>query len=58
MNRAWSLLAWLPKTHGYAFEGLRHDGTTVRCRVERGPDGMHRVVGEAFKNLRAWRPVK
>ncbi|HEY0200320.1 MAG TPA: hypothetical protein VGC24_01360 [Burkholderiaceae bacterium] len=54
----WQPLALIPNTQGYRFIGMRKDGTEVSCVVRRGDDGMHRVEGEAFTNLRAWRPAK
>lgn len=52
---SWKLLKLLPNTHGYRFTGMLRDGTTVRCRVVRGEDGLHKVEGAAWADLMGWR---
>lgn len=47
-------LAWLPNTNGYRFTGILKDGSKVPCKVVRGPDGIHRVQGAAFEDLKGW----
>lgn len=51
----WKLLKWLPNCHGYPFTGKLRDGTTVRCRVMLGADGLHKVEGAEWADLMGWR---
>lgn len=53
MNRI-QPLAWLPNTHGYRFVAVMTDGTRIKCRVVRGEDGVHRVEGAKFEDMKGW----
>lgn len=44
-------LAFLPNEHGFEFIGVRSDGSRVECRVERGPDGLHRIADGRYAEL-------
>ncbi len=55
-------LSILPNQHGYEFCGITHDLLQIPCRIQKGADGLHRVVdvnGEpAYSRLRGWVPGK
>lgn len=44
----------LPNVHGYEFVGVLWDGSTQTCRVVKCDDGLHRIEGVAFRDLRGW----
>jgi hypothetical protein len=46
-------LSWLPVHAGYAFIGVKRDGTKVDCLIERTPDG-HRIFGAKLEELVGW----
>lgn len=52
-------LALLPNVDGFEFVGLTNTEpySEVPCRVEKGEDGVHRVAGDMFQELQAWRAV-
>lgn len=54
--RAVRPLAWLPNRE-HNFIGVKHDGTRVTCRVEVGPDGLHRVADSMWIELAGWLPM-
>lgn len=47
-------LAFLPNVDGFAFVGVKRDGSRIPCRVERGPDGLHRIAGGLYTELIGW----
>jgi len=48
----------LPNIHGYEFIGVRWDGSSEPCRIIKCDDGLHRIAGDKYKDLKAWREVK
>ena len=50
-------MSWLPNREGYEFIGIKKDRTHVRCKVERGPDGLYRVADGMLIHLVGWFPL-
>lgn len=50
-------MSWLPNREGFRFIGVKKDGTHIECRVERGPDGLHRVADGMLIHLVGWFPL-
>jgi hypothetical protein len=49
----------LPNSHGFAFIGVRHNGTSSKCHVFKLPCGTHEIRGEAkYSDLEGWLPCK
>ncbi len=48
----------LPNIHGYRFVGVRLDGSSEPCRVVKCEDGLHRIEGGKWHELRAWRELR
>lgn len=55
-------IAILPNQSGYEFIGIRHNLTEELCKVVKGEDGLHRVVGadgsSAYARMRGWIPIR
>jgi hypothetical protein len=45
----------LPNIHGYVFYGVRWDGSAEYCRVIKCDDGLHRIEGGKYPDLRSWK---
>lgn len=51
-------LTTLPNTHGYLFHAYAIDGWRFDCEIIKGPDGIHRIGGDAtYNNCIGWKPV-
>lgn len=50
-------LRYLPNTDGFLFTGVTWSYEHVKCQIERGDDGIHRIVGAALSDLRGWIPA-
>lgn len=50
-------LRHLPNTDGFLFTGITWSFEHVQCRIERGDDGVHRIVGAELRDLRGWIPA-
>lgn len=44
-------LAGMPNAKPFSFVGVKRDGSRIECRVERGPDGLHRIAGGLYAEL-------
>lgn len=47
----------LPNHDGFLFTGITWSFEHVQCRIERGDDGVHRIVGAELRDLRGWIPA-
>ena len=51
------LLRYLPNHDGFLFTGITWSFEHVQCRIERGDDGVHRIVGAELRDLRGRIPA-
>lgn len=47
-------LADIPNAEGYAFTGVRHDGSFVSCTVAKDGSGMHHIKELPITELKGW----
>lgn len=51
------MLRYLPEHDGCLFTGITWSFEHVKCRIERGDDGVRRIVGAELRDLRGWIPA-